>query len=248
MNGFGTMISFELKGGLEAGRLLMDHVRVATLAVSLGGVETLIEHPASMTHASMSSDARQAAGFSDGLVRYSVGIEDVEDLIADLRQALDVVSLELVEMSVANGWPYTSTSVTEIQFAPLLLFSFGQWSHESAPSRPIPLEGESWQISVFRSCLSITLHSNQKAKTVTTRSVIETRALAPRRTNNKKAPTLNVEADRLRVKPLSILNTTRTPHLKPRWSCRIVPKLQRAVRAPGGNGSGRGAEPTIREL
>ena len=59
MNGFGTMISFELKGGLEAGRLLMDHVRVATLAVSLGGVETLIEHPASMTHASMSSDARQ---------------------------------------------------------------------------------------------------------------------------------------------------------------------------------------------
>ena len=103
MNGFGTMISFELKGGLEAGRLLMDHVRVATLAVSLGGVETLIEHPASMTHASMSSDARRAAGFSDGLVRYSVGIEDVEDLIADLRQALDVVSVELVETSVANG-------------------------------------------------------------------------------------------------------------------------------------------------
>ena len=103
MNGFGTMISFELKGGLEAGRLLMDHVRVATLAVSLGGVETLIEHPASMTHASMSSDARRAAGFSDGLVRYSVGIEDVEDLIADLRQALDVVSVELIETSVANG-------------------------------------------------------------------------------------------------------------------------------------------------
>ncbi len=103
MNGFGTMISFELKGGLEAGRLLMDHMRVATLAVSLGGVETLIEHPASMTHASMSSDARKAAGFSDGLVRYSVGIEDVEDLIADLRQALDVVSVELVETGVANG-------------------------------------------------------------------------------------------------------------------------------------------------
>jgi methionine-gamma-lyase len=92
MNGFGSMISFELKGGFEAGRTLMDNVRVATLAVSLGGVETLIEHPASMTHASMTPEARRAAGFTDGLVRYSVGIEDVEDLIDDLRQALDVVS------------------------------------------------------------------------------------------------------------------------------------------------------------
>ena len=88
MSGFGSMISFELKGGLDAGRRLMDHVKLATLAVSLGGVEALIEHPASMTHASMSRDAREAAGFSDGLVRYSVGIENVEDLIADLEQAL----------------------------------------------------------------------------------------------------------------------------------------------------------------
>ncbi len=94
MKGFGAMISFELKGGMQAGRRLMDHVRVATLAVSLGGVETLIEHPASMTHAGMSPEARRAAGFSDGLVRYSVGIEDVEDLIADLRQALDAISAE----------------------------------------------------------------------------------------------------------------------------------------------------------
>ena len=93
MSGFGSMISFELNGGMEAGRILMDHVRLATLAVSLGGVETLIEHPASMTHASMSAADRCAAGFSDGLVRYSVGIEDVEDLIADLRQALDFVSI-----------------------------------------------------------------------------------------------------------------------------------------------------------
>ena len=91
MKGFGSMISFELEGGMEAGRTLMDRVRLATLAVSLGGVETLVEHPASMTHASMSAEARRAAGFSDGLVRYSVGIEDVEDLIADLRQALDAV-------------------------------------------------------------------------------------------------------------------------------------------------------------
>lgn len=88
MSGFGSMISFELKGGLEAGRRLMNRVKVATLAVSLGGVETLVEHPASMTHASMTPEARRAAGFTDGLVRYSVGIEDVEDLIADLEQAL----------------------------------------------------------------------------------------------------------------------------------------------------------------
>jgi len=91
MKGPGAMISFELKGGLEAGRVLMDNVRLATLAVSLGGVETLIQHPASMTHAGMSRDARLAAGITDGLVRYSVGIEDVEDLIADLGQALDKV-------------------------------------------------------------------------------------------------------------------------------------------------------------
>jgi methionine-gamma-lyase len=89
MSGFGAMISFELKGGLEAGRQMMDRVRLATLAVSLGGVETLIEHPASMTHAGMSRENREAAGIGDGLVRYAVGIEDLEDLIADLKQALE---------------------------------------------------------------------------------------------------------------------------------------------------------------
>jgi methionine-gamma-lyase len=99
MKGSGTMISFDLRGGLEAGRRLMDRVQVATLAVSLGGVETLVEHPASMTHAGMAREDRLAAGISDGLVRYAVGIEDVEDLIADLRQALDAVS----EMSSAHG-------------------------------------------------------------------------------------------------------------------------------------------------
>lgn len=93
MKGFGSMIAFELKGGMEAGRRLMDRVKVATLAVSLGGVETLIEHPASMTHAGMSPEDRRAAGFSDGLVRYSVGIEDVEDLIGDLQQALVEVAV-----------------------------------------------------------------------------------------------------------------------------------------------------------
>ena len=89
MRGSGSMISFELKGGLEAGRRVMDRVRLAILAVSLGGVETLIEHPASMTHAGVSREERLKAGISDGLVRYSVGIEDPEDLIADLQQALE---------------------------------------------------------------------------------------------------------------------------------------------------------------
>ncbi len=88
MTGFGSMISFELRGGYEAGRNLMDNVRLATLAVSLGGVETLIEHPASMTHAGMSEADRLEGGITAGLVRYSVGIEDIEDLIADLDQAL----------------------------------------------------------------------------------------------------------------------------------------------------------------
>jgi methionine-gamma-lyase len=88
MRGFGSMISFELKGGLEAGVQVMNSVRLATLAVSLGGAETLIEHPASMTHAGMLREDRLEAGITDGLVRYSVGIEDVEDLLADLDQAL----------------------------------------------------------------------------------------------------------------------------------------------------------------
>jgi methionine-gamma-lyase len=88
MKGFGALMSFGLKGGLESGKKLMDNVTLATLAVSLGGIETLIQHPASMTHAKMSSEAKQDAGITDELVRYSVGIEDVEDLIEDLEQAL----------------------------------------------------------------------------------------------------------------------------------------------------------------
>jgi len=102
MKGFGSMISFDLRVGLEAGRRLMDRVRVATLAVSLGGVETLVEHPASMTHAGMSRQDRLAAGITDGLVRYAVGIEDVADLIADLRQALDAVGSSAPERTEAN--------------------------------------------------------------------------------------------------------------------------------------------------
>jgi methionine-gamma-lyase len=69
----------------------MDNVKLATLAVSLGGVESLIQHPASMTHAGMSTKDRLEAHITDGLVRYSVGIENVEDLIDDLKQALDKI-------------------------------------------------------------------------------------------------------------------------------------------------------------
>jgi methionine-gamma-lyase len=91
MAGPGCMISFELKGGFEAGKRMMDHVQMALLAVSLGGVETLIQHPASMTHSKMSHECRLNAGITDGLVRYAVGIEDVEDLLNDLDQALAAV-------------------------------------------------------------------------------------------------------------------------------------------------------------
>jgi len=94
MSGFGSMISFGLKGGFEAGESLMNNVRMATLAVSLGGVETLIQHPASMTHAGLSKEKREAANITDGLVRYSAGIEDVEDLIVDLEMALDKVPIK----------------------------------------------------------------------------------------------------------------------------------------------------------
>lgn len=88
MFGPGAMISFELKGGFAAGKTLMNNVKLAMLAVSLGGVETLIQHPASMTHSKLSADAKAKANITDGLVRFAVGIEDVEDIIADLDQAL----------------------------------------------------------------------------------------------------------------------------------------------------------------
>ena len=87
-SGFGSMISFELKGGYEAGEKMMNSVNLATLAVSLGDVDTLIQHPASMTHAPVPREERLAAGITDGLVRISIGIEDVEDIIFDLKGAL----------------------------------------------------------------------------------------------------------------------------------------------------------------
>lgn len=86
--GFGSVISFELAGGYEAGEAMMNAVKLCTLAVSLGTVDTLIQHPASMTHSVMDPEIRRRAGITDGLVRLSVGIEEVADIIADLDQAM----------------------------------------------------------------------------------------------------------------------------------------------------------------
>jgi methionine-gamma-lyase len=88
MKDFGGMISFDLKGGYKAATALLNNVHIISLAVSLGCVDSLIQHPASMTHASMSPEARANAGITDGLVRLSVGIEEAEDIIRDLDDAL----------------------------------------------------------------------------------------------------------------------------------------------------------------
>ncbi|HEV8237887.1 MAG TPA: PLP-dependent aspartate aminotransferase family protein [Thermoanaerobaculia bacterium] len=89
-SGFGAMISFDL-GSYEAAKRFLDRLEVMSLAESLGGVETLISHPATMTHASVPADRRAALGIGDGLVRVSVGIEDRADLLADLQRGLDAV-------------------------------------------------------------------------------------------------------------------------------------------------------------
>lgn len=89
MSGPGSVIAFELRGGVEAGRRLMNAVRLITLAVSLGGVESLIEHPASMTHKAVPEEEQRRQGITPGLVRLAVGCEDVEDILADLSQALE---------------------------------------------------------------------------------------------------------------------------------------------------------------
>jgi cystathionine gamma-lyase len=88
MSGFGGMISFELKGDIERAKRMISSCRVFSLAESLGGVESLIGHPASMTHGSIPREQRLKAGLSDGLIRLSVGIEDAVDLIADLEVAI----------------------------------------------------------------------------------------------------------------------------------------------------------------
>lgn len=90
MNGFGSVICFDLAGGMEAGIRFMEAVKLCTLAVSLGDAETLLEHPASMTHWYIEREMREAAGITDGLIRMAVGLEDPEDIIADIDQALKI--------------------------------------------------------------------------------------------------------------------------------------------------------------
>lgn len=87
----GAIISFEIKGGIEEGKKVMNSVKLAHIAVSLGDTETLIQHPASMTHSPYTKEEREACGISDGLIRLSVGLETPEDIIADLKQALDSI-------------------------------------------------------------------------------------------------------------------------------------------------------------
>ena len=92
MSGFGGMLSFELTGGYRAGKKFVESVDVATLAVSLGGAETLVQHPASMTHGPLTDEERRVSGITDGLVRVSVGLEDSEDLIQDFDRAIRAAS------------------------------------------------------------------------------------------------------------------------------------------------------------
>lgn len=91
MKDTGSIMVFEVKGGMEAGKIIMNNTHIIQLAVSLGGIESLIEHPASMTHFGIGPEARAAAGITDGLIRLSVGIEDVNDLICELDDALKLI-------------------------------------------------------------------------------------------------------------------------------------------------------------
>lgn len=95
MTGFGGMISFEIKGGIEEVNKFVSQLKLFSLAESLGGVESLVSHPAQMTHASIPAYQRKIIGINDNLIRLSVGIEDLEDLIADLEYALESVKLQL---------------------------------------------------------------------------------------------------------------------------------------------------------
>jgi cystathionine beta-lyase/cystathionine gamma-synthase len=89
-HGFGGMVSFDV-GSLSAARSVLESVKLCTLAESLGGVETLISHPATMTHASVDAEKRERLGITEGLVRISVGLEDTDDIIADIDQALNKI-------------------------------------------------------------------------------------------------------------------------------------------------------------
>lgn len=90
-NGFGGLVSFEVHGGIPAAHKLLDALEIPSIAISLGSTDSLIQNPASMTHGSMPKADREVAGITDGLVRYHVGIENIEDLLSDLEQALELI-------------------------------------------------------------------------------------------------------------------------------------------------------------
>lgn len=116
MRQFGGMIAFELKGGLPAGTCFMDALRLVTRAVSLGDAETLAQHPASMTHSAYTPEERAAHGISDGLVRLSIGLEDIEDVMADITQALDqaaTLGLAAAALQSARGVNPRSDALAE---------------------------------------------------------------------------------------------------------------------------------------
>jgi methionine-gamma-lyase len=94
MSAFGGMIAFEVKGGMAAGQKFLDSLQLAICAVSLGDAETLVQHPASMTHSAYTVEERAAHGISDGQIRLSVGLENLEDIWSDLEQALDVCLID----------------------------------------------------------------------------------------------------------------------------------------------------------
>ena len=91
MKYFGGMIAFEVTGGIKAGKTVMDNVQICTLAVSLGDCDTLIQHPASMTHSTYTKEERKNAGIADGLIRLSVGIENADDIIDDLEYTFSLI-------------------------------------------------------------------------------------------------------------------------------------------------------------
>jgi len=92
MTGFGGLIAFELDGGKKAGMEFMNRLALVTRAVSLGDAESLVQHPASMTHSAYSEEERRSHGISDGLIRFSIGLETLSDLRSDIAQALDAMA------------------------------------------------------------------------------------------------------------------------------------------------------------
>jgi cystathionine gamma-lyase len=116
MHGFGGMITFFVRGGLAESRQMLENVQLVAMAESLGGVESLIEHPAIMTHASVPPERRQELGLSDNLLRLSVGVETVEDIVADLSRALDCVGASAV---AAKAGPAEAEAALEAQIARL---------------------------------------------------------------------------------------------------------------------------------